>query len=190
MDVTLQTDGWTPWTGDQPRRKAATYTGQLKHTRKADIRARVGFEPHNPSVREDEDISYIRPRGHCDWHSDNMNCLINHVFTGMGNKRPKAQSCPSYGICSYTCTVIIREMCCFIAERMLFVNTATGHSPIAFYIYIINAQPSGAPKNISFWKQPYTIIGQYTNKFSYLPHTQLKPLCRCVSNSELHACFL
>jgi hypothetical protein len=29
-------DSMTPWTGDQPCRKAATYTGQHKHRRNAD----------------------------------------------------------------------------------------------------------------------------------------------------------
>jgi hypothetical protein len=27
---------------------------------------RAGLEPHNPSVRESEDSSCLRPRGHCD----------------------------------------------------------------------------------------------------------------------------
>jgi hypothetical protein len=36
------TDGRTPWTRDQPRRKAATYTGQNKRTQRS--MRRVGFE--------------------------------------------------------------------------------------------------------------------------------------------------
>jgi hypothetical protein len=37
MEVwTLQRVGRIPWTGDQPCRKAATYTGQHKHRKKAD----------------------------------------------------------------------------------------------------------------------------------------------------------
>jgi hypothetical protein len=64
--------------GDQPCRKAATYTGQqdTEETR-TDIHASSGIRTHDPSVREDEDISCLRPHGHCDWHSDNMSWLYN-----------------------------------------------------------------------------------------------------------------
>jgi hypothetical protein len=52
--------------GDQPYRKATTYTGQRKHRTNADIHASSGTRTHDPSVRAGEDISCLRPRGHCD----------------------------------------------------------------------------------------------------------------------------
>jgi hypothetical protein len=41
----LQTVGRTPWTGDQPCRKAAIYDGQYKHKMRADSMPLVVFEP-------------------------------------------------------------------------------------------------------------------------------------------------
>jgi hypothetical protein len=61
------TFGRTPWMGDQPSRKAATYTGQHKHRRNAqrDIRVSSGVRTHDPCVWAGEDISCLRLRGHC-----------------------------------------------------------------------------------------------------------------------------
>jgi hypothetical protein len=51
---------------ESARRKAATYTGQHKHRINADIHAHSGIRTHDPSVRAEEDISCLRPRGHRD----------------------------------------------------------------------------------------------------------------------------
>jgi hypothetical protein len=48
------------------RRKAATYRGQHKHRINANIHALSGIRTHHPSVGASEDISCLKPRGHCD----------------------------------------------------------------------------------------------------------------------------
>jgi hypothetical protein len=62
------TVGKTPWTSDQPRRKAATYTQDSTNTEQThtDIHASNEILSHDPSVRANEDISCLRSRGHCD----------------------------------------------------------------------------------------------------------------------------
>jgi hypothetical protein len=50
----------TPWMGDQPCRKAATYTEEMG----TDIHASNGIWTHDPSVCVGEDISCLTPRGH------------------------------------------------------------------------------------------------------------------------------
>jgi hypothetical protein len=60
----LETVGRNPSTGDQPCRKAATYTGLHKHRKtRTDIHYSNGIRAHDPSVQAREDISYFRPRG-------------------------------------------------------------------------------------------------------------------------------
>jgi hypothetical protein len=54
--------------GGSARRKAAIYTqnntnAEYTHT---DIHASSGIRTYDPSVRAGEDVSYLRPRGHCD----------------------------------------------------------------------------------------------------------------------------
>jgi hypothetical protein len=58
--------GRTSWTGDQPCRKAATYTGQHKHRINADIHVSSGIRTNHLSVSVGEDISCFRPCDHCD----------------------------------------------------------------------------------------------------------------------------
>jgi hypothetical protein len=53
----------TPWTGDQSARSLPTH----KHRINANIHALSGIRTHDPKIRADEDISCLRPRGHCDW---------------------------------------------------------------------------------------------------------------------------
>jgi hypothetical protein len=55
--------------GGSARRKAANNTGQHKQRIYADIHALNGIRTHDPRVRAGEDISYLRPRGHCDRQS-------------------------------------------------------------------------------------------------------------------------
>jgi hypothetical protein len=52
--------------GGSARPKAATCTGQRKHRINEDIHALSGIRTHDPSVRASEDISCLRPCGHCD----------------------------------------------------------------------------------------------------------------------------
>jgi hypothetical protein len=67
----------TPWTGDQPCRKAATYTRQHKYRRNAkNIHTSSGIRTHDPSVSEGEFILFLRPRGHCNRPRVN----VNYVF--------------------------------------------------------------------------------------------------------------
>jgi hypothetical protein len=47
-------------------RKAATYTGKYKHRINGNIHALSGIRIHDLSVQAGEDISCLRPRGHCD----------------------------------------------------------------------------------------------------------------------------
>jgi hypothetical protein len=62
----LYTVGRTPWTGDQavwrPLPTHRTTQTQNKHT---DIHASSRIRTHDPSVREGEDSSCLRPCGHC-----------------------------------------------------------------------------------------------------------------------------
>jgi hypothetical protein len=50
--------------GDQFAAKAATYTGQ--HKTRTDIHSLGGIRTHDSSLWAGEDISCLRPRGHCD----------------------------------------------------------------------------------------------------------------------------
>jgi hypothetical protein len=52
-----------------PSQGCYLHTGQHKHRINAhtDIHALSGIRTHDPSFRASEDISCLRPRGHCDW---------------------------------------------------------------------------------------------------------------------------
>jgi hypothetical protein len=63
--VLKYTQSMSEWSA---RRKAATYTGQHKHRINANIHACSGIRIHDPSVQVGENISCLRPRGHCDRH--------------------------------------------------------------------------------------------------------------------------
>jgi hypothetical protein len=70
--------GRTPWTGDQPHRKASTYTEQQRHRINAhntDIHTLIGIRTHDPSVRASEDSSCLRPCRHCDRRMQNIEYL-------------------------------------------------------------------------------------------------------------------
>jgi hypothetical protein len=62
----LQTVCSTPSTGDQPCRKAATYTGQHQHRINGDIHVSSGIPTHDPSIWLGEGNSCPRPCGKCD----------------------------------------------------------------------------------------------------------------------------
>jgi hypothetical protein len=62
------TVGRTPWTGDQPVARPLPTHRKHKHRINADIHASNGIRIHDPSVWACEDGSYLRLRGHCDWH--------------------------------------------------------------------------------------------------------------------------
>jgi hypothetical protein len=68
----IYTDSRTPWTSDQARCKAATYT-QDKTDAHTDIHVLRGIRTHDPSVRAREDSSCPRPRGHCNGQEDFRN---------------------------------------------------------------------------------------------------------------------
>jgi hypothetical protein len=40
-----------------------------------------GIRTHDPSVRADEDSSYLRPRGHCDRHSVAWCCVFHNLIS-------------------------------------------------------------------------------------------------------------
>jgi hypothetical protein len=71
----------TPWTNDQlnarPLPKHWTAQTQNKHIYKPNIHALSGIRTHDPSVRESEERSCLRARGHCDrrlyFHMHNSN---------------------------------------------------------------------------------------------------------------------
>jgi hypothetical protein len=67
VSMGLYTVGRTPWTEDQPvaRSLPAHRTAQTPNKR-TDIHASSGIRTHDPSVREGEDSSCLRPRCHCD----------------------------------------------------------------------------------------------------------------------------
>jgi hypothetical protein len=54
-----------PGRGISARRKAATYTGQHKHRINANIHSLSRIRTHDPNVRAGENISCLKPRGHC-----------------------------------------------------------------------------------------------------------------------------
>jgi hypothetical protein len=60
--------------GWSARRKATTYA-QTKHIHTKNIHALSGIRAHDPSVRESEDSSRLRPRGHCDRPSPNKSLI-------------------------------------------------------------------------------------------------------------------
>jgi hypothetical protein len=67
--VISQTVGRTPWTGDQPYPKDATYKGHHKHRKtQTYIHTSSGIRIHDPSIWAGENISFLIPFGHCDWH--------------------------------------------------------------------------------------------------------------------------
>jgi hypothetical protein len=55
----------TPWTENQPVARPLP-TQDNTNRINADIHALSGLQTHDPSVRVSEDISCLRPRGHCD----------------------------------------------------------------------------------------------------------------------------
>jgi hypothetical protein len=57
----------TPWTGDQPvARSLPTQDNRNRINAYTDIHPFNGIQTHDPSVRESEGSSCLRPRGHCD----------------------------------------------------------------------------------------------------------------------------
>jgi hypothetical protein len=64
---TLKTVGRTPWTGDEPiaRPLPTHHITNIEETQ-TDILASNGIRIHDQSIRAGEDISYFRPRSHCD----------------------------------------------------------------------------------------------------------------------------
>jgi hypothetical protein len=66
------TDGMTPWTGDQPlARPLPTHrTTQTQNKRAHRHPCLEWIRTHDPSVRASEDISCLRPRGHCERRYD------------------------------------------------------------------------------------------------------------------------
>jgi hypothetical protein len=69
--LNLNTDRRTPWTGEQtvtrslPARRTAQK--QNKRTQKSMPQVRSsGIRTHDPSFRAGEDVSFLRPPGHCD----------------------------------------------------------------------------------------------------------------------------
>jgi hypothetical protein len=71
------TDDRTPWTSDQP---VYLHTRQFKHRINAhtDIHALSGIRTQDPSVRDSEDSSCFRPRGHCDRLF--MSCKLYYLY--------------------------------------------------------------------------------------------------------------
>jgi hypothetical protein len=69
----LFTIGRTPWASDQPVArplpKHRTTQTQNKRVHTPNIHALSGIRTHDPSVRENEDSSCLRPHGHCDQRS-------------------------------------------------------------------------------------------------------------------------
>jgi hypothetical protein len=63
--LNLKTVGMSPWTGDQPVARPLP-TQDNTHTINANSQALSGIRTHDPSGRAGEDISCLRPRGHCD----------------------------------------------------------------------------------------------------------------------------
>jgi hypothetical protein len=54
--------------GDQPiARPLPTQTNTSIEETETDILASSGIQTHIPSVEVGEDISFLRPSGHCDW---------------------------------------------------------------------------------------------------------------------------
>jgi hypothetical protein len=65
--------------GDQPFRKAATYTGQHEQRIKADIHASSGIITNDPIVWAVEDIICLRPSSHCNRLVIYYNYKINEI---------------------------------------------------------------------------------------------------------------
>jgi hypothetical protein len=55
ISIILYAVGRTPWTGDQPCRKAATYI-QTENKRKQTSMPRVGFEPTTPLFEREQRV--------------------------------------------------------------------------------------------------------------------------------------
>jgi hypothetical protein len=65
--VSLYTVGKTPWMGDQPvARPLHTHRRAYAQNKHTDIYDSSGIRTQDPSVREDEDSTCLRPRGHRD----------------------------------------------------------------------------------------------------------------------------
>jgi hypothetical protein len=62
-----QTVGMTPWMGDQPNSRPLSAQANINTEKtQTNTRALSGIQTHDPNVRAGEDISCLRPRGHCD----------------------------------------------------------------------------------------------------------------------------
>jgi hypothetical protein len=71
--------------GISPSQGFYLHIEQHKHRINADntdIHGLSGIRTHDPSVRASEDSSYLRPRGHCDWHYAIIQFLILRSGTG------------------------------------------------------------------------------------------------------------
>jgi hypothetical protein len=80
----LYTVGRTPWTGDQPVGKAATYAQDNTNTDSThtNIHALSEIRTHDPSVQAGEDGLCLRPRGH--WDRRNLtNRLYNYTMPNL-----------------------------------------------------------------------------------------------------------
>jgi hypothetical protein len=65
--LNLYTVGRTSWKGDQPfARPLLTHRTTQTQSKRTDMHASSGIRNHDLSVREDEDGSCLRPRGHCE----------------------------------------------------------------------------------------------------------------------------
>jgi hypothetical protein len=61
------TGGRTSWTSDQlVARPLPTWRTTQTQNKRTHIHALNGIRAHDPSVQASKDISYLRPRGHCD----------------------------------------------------------------------------------------------------------------------------
>jgi hypothetical protein len=78
--LVLYTVGRAHWTGDQPvARTLPAHITTQKHRINAhntDIHALSGIRTHDPRVPAREDISCLRPLGHCDRHFSEIQTLI------------------------------------------------------------------------------------------------------------------
>jgi hypothetical protein len=60
-----KTVGRTPWTGNQPDARPLPTQDNTNTECRQDIHVLSGIRAQDPSVPAGEDISYLRPRGHC-----------------------------------------------------------------------------------------------------------------------------
>jgi hypothetical protein len=75
----LYTIGRTPWAEDQPvaRPQPTHRITQTQNKRTKTSITPSAIRTHDPSVRANEDSSYLRPRGHCDRPLNSSADIIN-----------------------------------------------------------------------------------------------------------------